>query len=297
MMLRPPVRVIPRLDVKGQNLVKGIHLEGLRVLGDPSYYALRYAGEGADELLFMDAVASLYGRNSLLDVVEKTARNVFIPLTVGGGIRTLDDISKALKAGADKVAINTAAVNDPKFVSQAAERFGSSTIVIHIDAKKTKSGGWNVWTENGREPTHLQVEPWAQQVAKLGCGEILVTSIDSEGTMAGYDRDLLSVVADKVAVPVIACGGANAPHAIADVAHGIDISAVCVASILHYRLAADLERQGYAFGASGEFKVIAEKRDFSRVTPTTIADIKQALHERGVVVRSTQTQMEAHDGK
>ena len=286
-MLRPPIRVIPRLDVKGTNLVKGIHLEGLRVLGDPSYYALRYAEEGADELLFMDAVASLYGRNSLLDVVEKTARNVFIPLTVGGGIRTLDDISRALKAGADKVAISTAAVNDPDFVSQAAARFGSSTIVVHIDAKRSKSGGWNVWTENGREPTHLKAEPWAEQVAARGCGEILVTSIDNEGTLSGYDRDLLAMLTFKVTVPIIACGGANAPEPVADVAKHTDISAVCVASILHYRLAADLEREGYAFGASGEFKVLAEKRGFSRVKHTTIRAIKQALKAQGLSVRNT----------
>jgi imidazole glycerol-phosphate synthase subunit HisF len=283
--MRPPVRVIPRLDVKGENLVKGIHLEGLRVLGDPSYFARHYAEEGADELLFMDAVASLYGRNSLLGVVEKTARNVFIPMTVGGGIRSLDDIAKALLAGADKVAINTAAMNDPVFVAKAAERYGSSTIVVHIDAKRQKNGGWNVWTENGREPSNINVVDWAAKVASLGCGEILVTSIDAEGTTAGYDEALLRAVASVVTVPVVACGGAESPSGVARIAQSIDLGAVSVASILHYGVAAKLQSEGYAFGAAGEFQVLAEKRDFSRIVPTTIAEIKASIAAVGVAVR------------
>jgi imidazole glycerol-phosphate synthase subunit HisF len=283
--MRPPVRVIPRLDVKGENLVKGIHLEGLRVLGDPSYFARHYAEEGADELLFMDAVASLYGRNSLLGVVEKTARNVFIPMTVGGGIRSLDDIAKALLAGADKVAINTAAMNDPAFVAKAAERYGSSTIVVHIDAKRQKNGGWNVWTENGREPSNINVVDWAAKVASLGCGEILVTSIDAEGTTAGYDEALLRAVASVVTVPVVACGGAESPSGVARIAQSIDLGAVSVASILHYGVAAKLQSEGYAFGAAGEFQVLAEKREFSRIVPTTIAEIKASIAAVGVAVR------------
>jgi imidazole glycerol-phosphate synthase subunit HisF len=283
--MRPPVRVIPRLDVKGENLVKGIHLEGLRVLGDPSYFARQYAETGADELLFMDAVASLYGRNSLLGVVEKAARNVFIPMTVGGGIRNLDDIAKALLAGADKVAINTAAMNDPAFVAHAAERYGSSTILVHIDAKRQKNGGWTVWTENGREPSSIDAVQWAGRVASLGCGEILVTSIDAEGTTSGYDEALLRAVSAVVTVPVVACGGAESPDGIARVAQNIDLGAVGVASILHYGVAATLQSDGYAFGAAGEFQVLAEKRDFSRVVPTTIAAIKSALVAAGVAVR------------
>jgi imidazole glycerol-phosphate synthase subunit HisF len=283
--MRPPVRVIPRLDVKGENLVKGIHLEGLRVLGDPSYFARHYAETGADELLFMDAVASLYGRNSLLGVVEKTARNVFIPMTVGGGIRNLDDIAKALLAGADKVAINTAAMNDPTFVTKAAERYGSSTIVVHIDAKRQKNGGWNVWTENGREPSNINAVDWAAKAASLGCGEILVTSIDAEGTTTGYDEALLRAVSSAVNVPVVACGGAESPGGVAKIAQTIDLGGVGVASILHYGVAAKLENEGYAFGASGEFQVLAEKRDFSRVVPTTIGAIKAAMAATGVAVR------------
>jgi imidazole glycerol-phosphate synthase subunit HisF len=286
---RPPVRVIPRLDVKGPNLVKGIHLEGLRVLGDPSYYAHRYVREGADELLFMDAVASLYGRNSLLDVVSATARDVFIPMTVGGGIRSLDDIASALRAGADKIAINTAAVNDPTFITQAAQRYGSSTIVVHIDAKANKQGGWTVWTENGREPSSLSAVEWAVQVAELGCGEILVTSIDREGTAKGLDRDLCRAISSAVKVPVIACGGASTADEIAESVAITNSTAVCVASILHYGVAAELEKSGYAFGAAGEFNVLAEARKFSRVVPTSIATIKAGLGASGLSVRNIES--------
>ena len=283
--MRASLRIIPRLDVKGANLVKGIHLEGLRVLGKPEIFAKRYADDGADELLFMDAVASLYGRNSLLDVVAATARDVFIPLTVGGGIRSLDDIGAALKAGADKLAINTAAINDPAFVRKAAERYGSSTIVVHIDAKRNKSGGWTAWTDNGREPTPLEAVAWAKQVASLGCGEIMVTSIDQEGTTKGFDAELCAAIASAVDVPVIACGGAGSPQDIARLAQSIDIGAVSIASILHYGIAAELEREGYAFQGAGEFKVLAEKRDFGRVVPTSITAIKRAVMAAGLDCR------------
>jgi imidazole glycerol-phosphate synthase subunit HisF len=286
---RPPVRVVPRLDVKGPNLVKGIHLEGLRVLGDPALYAHRYVREGADELLFMDAVASLYGRNSLLDVVSATARDVFIPMTVGGGIRSLDDIASALRAGADKIAINTAAVNDPAFITQAAQRYGSSTIVVHIDAKASKQGGWTVWTENGREPSRLSAVEWAKQVAELGCGEILVTSIDREGTAKGLDCDLVQAIAAAVQVPVIGCGGASTAEEVAESVSATQASAVCIASILHYGVAAELEKSGYAFGAAGEFSVLAEARKFSRVVPTNISAIKVALEAKGLSVRNIES--------
>jgi imidazole glycerol-phosphate synthase subunit HisF len=284
-MTKRNLRLIPRLDIKGKNLVKGIHLEGLRVLGTPEVFARRYAAEGADELLFMDAVASLYGRNSLLDVVEATARNVFIPLTVGGGIRSLDDIAAALTAGADKVAINTAAIENPGFIVKAAERYGSSTIVIHIDAKANKSGGWNAWVENGREPTRYNVVEWAALAASKGCGEILVTSIDREGTTKGFDTGLNKAVADAVTVPVIACGGAGEEQHLVDVANTADISAISLASILHYKLAPELEQEGFAFGGAGDFKVIAEKRSFGRVDPTDIASLKQHLASAGFTCR------------
>lgn len=279
------LRIIPRLDVKGPNLVKGIHLEGLRVLGEPKIFARRYAAEGADELLFMDAVASLYGRNSLLDVIAATAQNVFIPITVGGGIRSLDDIAAALKAGADKVAINSAAVADPGFIRKAAERYGSSTIVVHIDAKRNRTGSWTAWTDNGREPSHHDAVEWAAQAASLGCGEILVTSIDQEGTAKGFDTALTKAVSARTAVPVIACGGASSPDDVARLGHDVDLGAVSIASILHYGIAAELEREGYGFRGAGEFRVVAEKRDFGRVVPTTLAAVKQAVLAAGLDCR------------
>lgn len=279
------IRIIPRLDIKGPNLVKGIHLEGLRVLGRPEVFARTYYQTGADELLFMDAVASLYGRNSLLDVVERTARETFIPLTVGGGLRSLDDIAAVLRAGADKVAINTAAIGNPDLVEAAAERFGSSTIVVHIDAKRSAGGRWIAWTENGREPSTLDAVDWARRAADLGAGEILITSIDREGTGQGYDLDLTRAIADAVPLPVIACGGAGTGDhvrvAIAD-AHA---DAVCVASMLHYGVAQRLLERGFQFEGAGQFKVLAEKRDFGRVQPSDIPTLKRHLIDAGIACR------------
>ena len=184
------IRIIPRLDIKGPNLVKGIHLEGLRVLGKPETFAKFYYEQGADELFFQDTVASLYGRNSLHDIITKTAREIFIPLTVGGGLRTIDDIKNVLRAGADKVSINTAAVNNPNFIEEAALRFGSSTIVVSIEAIKDSNGSYYVYTDNGREHTGLEVVEWARKVEKLGAGELVITSVDNEGTGSGFDIEL-----------------------------------------------------------------------------------------------------------
>ncbi len=279
------VRIIPRLDVKGANLVKGIHLEGLRVLGTPDVFARRYAAEGADELIFVDAVASLYGRNSLLDVVAKTARNVFIPLAVCGGIKSIADISAALRAGADKVAINTQAIKDPSFISNAAERYGSSTIIVHIDAKRSKTGSWSAWTENGREPSRWDAVNWAKEAERRGCGEIMVTSIDNEGTARGFDMELNNAIASVVSVPVIASGGAGSPKHVSEAFKNADIGAACVASILHYGVAAELESDGFAFAGAGQFKVIAEKRDFVRAWPSTLAAIKRQLQDDHIASR------------
>ena len=165
-------RIIPRLDIKGPNVVKGVHLEGLRVVGDPAELALRYYEEGADELLYMDIVASLYGRNNLLPIVERTAREIFVPLTVGGGVRTMEDIYKLLRAGADKVAINTAAVRNPPFIRQAAKTFGSQCIVVSIEAKLREPGRWEALTDNGREKTGIDACEWALRAAELGAGEV-----------------------------------------------------------------------------------------------------------------------------
>lgn len=228
------VRLIPRLDVKGKNLIKGIHLEGLRVIGDPQEFARRYYEHGADELLYVDVVASLYGRNSLHDVVRRAAQDVFVPLTVTGGLRSVDDVREMLRAGADKVGINTAATKRPELMREAALKFGSQCIVLSIEAKRVAPGRWEAYTDNGREPTGLDVVEWAQRAVELGAGEILLTSIDQEGTREGFDLALITAVSSVVSVPVIASGGmGSAQDAVLAIREG-RADAVAMADILHY---------------------------------------------------------------
>lgn len=228
------IRLIARLDIKGRNLIKGMHLEGLRVLGDPQVFARRYYEAGIDELIYMDVVASLYGRNSLTDVVSWTAHHAFVPLTVGGGIRNVDDAMQILRAGADKVAINTAATKNPALITQLAQRFGSQAVVVSIEAKHMAKGKWEAYTDNGREKTGLDVLEWAGQAASLGAGEILLTSVDQEGTRRGFDIDLVRAVATSVSIPVIASGGmGSCEHLIDVVKHGA-ADAVAMADVLHY---------------------------------------------------------------
>lgn len=227
-------RVIARLDIKSPNLVKGIQLEGLRVMGDPAEHALRYFHEGADELLYVDIVASLYERNSLADLVEKTAAEIFIPLTVGGGIRTSDDIYKLLRAGADKVALNTAVVRRPELITEASRVFGSQCIVLSVEAKRRADGTWEAYTDNGREKTGMNAVEWVKRAVDLGAGEVLLTSVDNEGRRKGFDLELIAAVAPKVHVPVIACGGpGNSQHVLEGFKAGAD--AVALASIFHYK--------------------------------------------------------------
>ncbi len=228
------IRIIPRLDIKGENLVKGIHLEGLRVLGKPEEFAKYYYEQGADELLYMDVVASLYERNSLQDIISRTAKEIFIPLTVGGGIRTIEDMQNVFRAGADKVAINTAAVRNPKLISQAANLFGSANFVVAIEAIKSLDAQYYAFTDNGREQTGLEVVSWAKQVEKLGAGEIILTSVDQEGTGKGFDLELIQLVTKAVKIPVIAHGGAGKKEDIAGVIKNGQVSGVSIASVLHY---------------------------------------------------------------
>lgn len=228
------IRIIPRLDIKGSNLIKGIHLEGLRVVGDPQEFARRYYDAGADELIYMDCVASLYGRNSLKDIVRRTAENIFIPLTVGGGIRSVDDVKDMLRAGADKVAINTAAVKRPNLISEVSRRFGSQCCVVSIEAKKLSSGAWEVYIDNGRERTGLDVVKWACQVEQLGAGELLVTSVDQEGTKRGFDIDLLHAVTSAVRLPVIGSGGMGAMDHFTNAVRNGGADALAIANVLHY---------------------------------------------------------------
>ncbi|MCG8511753.1 MAG: imidazole glycerol phosphate synthase cyclase subunit [Rhodospirillales bacterium] len=228
------VRLIPRLDIKGPNLIKGIHLEGLRVIGDPNEYARRYYDAGADELIYMDIVASLYGRNNLTDIVTKAAEKVFIPMTVGGGVRSVDDARLILRSGADKVAVNTAAVARPELITEIARYFGAQCMVLSIEAKRVRDGEWEAFTDNGREHTGLDVIEWAKRGVELGAGEILLTSVDQEGTRKGYDIDLVRQVAVSVPVPVIASGGMGSDDDLASVVRDGKADAVSMADILHY---------------------------------------------------------------
>ena len=230
-------RLIPRLDIKGPNLIKGIHLEGLRVIGTPNEYAIDYYHQGADELIFMDVVASLYGRNQLEPIIEKAAKDVFIPITVGGGIRSVEDARKILRCGADKVAINTAAVGNPGLVSAVSREFGSQCMVISIEAKKVNEGYWEVYTDNGREPTGLDVLEWADECVANGAGEILLTSIDHEGTRKGFDLELVKAVCMEVNVPVIASGGMGVVEDVLKIGLQTGCDAAAMADILHYKRA------------------------------------------------------------
>ena len=250
------IRLIARLDVKAPNLIKSVHLEGLRKIGDPNAFARKYYEAGIDEILYMDAVASLYGRNSLLDIIERTTRDVFVPITVGGGIRSVADVAAALKAGADKVAINTAAVRRPELISEVARVFGAQCMVLAIDAKQAGPGRWEAYTDGGREHSGVDAVDWAQRGAALGAGEILLTSVDREGTRRGFDIELTQAVATTVSIPVIASGGMGEIDHLVAVARDGRADAVAMADILHFErmplaeIRAGARRQGLAVRAA-----------------------------------------------
>jgi cyclase len=229
------VRIIARLDIKGPNLIKGIHLEGLRVIGSPGEHALRYYLQGIDELIYMDCVASLYGRNHLGSIVSAAAKDIFVPMTVGGGIRSVEDATQILRAGADKVAINTAAVSNPQLVTEIARRFGSQCMVLSVEAKQVGHERWEVYTDNGRERTGLDVVEWVKRGVALGAGEVLLTSVDREGTRKGFDISLVQAVAAEVSVPLIASGGMGKPEDLVGVVREGGADAVAMADILHYK--------------------------------------------------------------
>jgi cyclase len=280
-------RIIPRLDIKGPNLVKGVHLEGLRVLGTPEVFARWYSEAGADELIYIDVVASLYGRNSLLDIVRRTSEAIFIPLTVGGGLRSVDDIREVLRAGADKVAINTAAVRNPPFVAEAARRFGSSTIVVAIEAVETAPGTYEAFTDNGREPTGVEVIEWAARAVELGAGEVLLTSVDREGTGTGYALAVTRAVAENVSVPVIASGGAGTLDDVRDALVRGRADAVAIASMLHYHVVQTLPRPERD-AAEGNTEFLRSGRPAGRrIVPAALAEIAGHLAAAGFVTRAT----------
>lgn len=227
------VRLIARLDVKGSSLIKGIQLEGLRKLGDPNQFAKRYYEAGIDEILYMDCVASLYDRASLLEIVRRTTDSVFIPITVGGGIRSIDQARELLLAGADKLAVNTAALRRPELVRELSEQFGAQSTLLSIEAKRIATGSWEAYANAGRERTRVDALEWAVRGVELGAGELLVTSVDRDGTRRGFDCELVHEIARRVPVPVIASGGMGSLADLVEVVrHGAD--AVAVASLLHY---------------------------------------------------------------
>ncbi len=228
------VRIIPCLDVHGGRVVKGVKFEELRDAGDPVAVAAAYEQQGADELVFLDITASSDGRRTMVDVVERTADQVFMPLTVGGGLRSMEDVRTMLNAGADKVSLNTSAIKEPSLVLEAARKFGSQCIVVAIDAKRTAEGRWEVYTHGGRNATGLDAVEWARKVASLGAGEILLTSMDRDGTASGYDIPLNLAVSRSVEVPVIASGGAGNLDHLAEVLRDGGASAVLAASIFHF---------------------------------------------------------------
>lgn len=227
------MRIIARLDIKNDSLIKGVQMEGLRKLGQPNHYAKKYYAQGVDELIYIDCVASLYQRNGLLDIISEAASNIYVPITVGGGVRTTKDVHEILRSGADKVAINTAAIENPNLISEIARIYGKQCIVLSIEAKQVSSGHWNAFTNNGREDSGLDVLEWIKTGASLGAGEILLTSVDNDGTRKGFDMPLIHAATTIVNVPVIISGGMGKP---ADLIQASKAGAdgIAVGSILHY---------------------------------------------------------------
>ena len=247
-------RIIPCLDVNNGRVVKGVNFVSLRDAGDPVEIAKAYDAAGADELVFLDITASCEERDTVVDMVRQVAANVFIPFTVGGGIRTVDDFKKLLREGADKISVNSAAIDRPELITEAAEKFGSQCVVVAIDAKRREDGGWNIYKHGGRLDTGIDAIEWAKKVERLGAGEILLTSMDCDGTKAGYDIELTRTVSDNVNIPVIASGGAGKLEHFKEAFTEGNADAVLAASIFHYK---ELE----------------------------ICDLKDYLAERGVSVR------------
>jgi len=232
--MKKRIRLIARLDIKGENVIKGIHLEGLRVIGSPCHYAKKYYLQGADELIFMDTVASLYGRNHLGHIIESVAKDVFIPISVGGGIRSVDDAIKILRLGADKVSVNTAAVKNPILISEIANSLGSQAMVVSVEAKKVGANQWEVYTDNGRESTGIDAIEWLSEVERLGAGEILLTSVDNEGTKKGFDIDLINTASNVTTIPLIVSGGMGKYEHLRDAVLKGEADAIAMAGVLHY---------------------------------------------------------------
>jgi len=301
------IRIIPRLDIKGPNVVKGIQFDGFRVLGSAEMFAEIYYSEGADEVIFQDTVASLYQRDVDLEVVKRVARKLSIPLTVAGGIRTTDNIRNVLRAGADKVAINTGAVANPNFLQEAVKMYGSQCIVSSIEAHRHPNGTFELWTDYGRQPTGIDAYEWAKKVVELGVGEIMLTSIDREGSGRGYDVEMVSRFATTLPVPIIACGGAGSKDDFVAVAKQGSADAVSASSVFHHfyanagheavslqgryklRMGAELDSGNVDFlqqGYGGFTKLL--------VKPTSILEAKTVMRGARLMVRIQSNGKQSH---
>ena len=286
------IRIIPWLEIKGKNLIKGINMEGLRVLGAPEDFANYYGKNNADEIIYHDVVASLYGRNSLLETISRTAENIFLPLTVSGGIRSISDIKKILKAGADRVAINSAAIKNIDFVSKCVEIFGSSTICVNIQTLKDKSGKYYCYYNNGRELTNIDVFQWVKTIERKGAGEIILSSIEKDGTFEGFDDELVTKISKIVGIPLIVHGGCGKPEHIIEVYNNNKekIAGFALSSILHY----DFVKLGNKKISKkkkeeGNFEFISNRNSvysYNYNTTISLFDLKKLLKQRGLPVRS-----------
>lgn len=275
------LRIIARLDIKGNQLCKGIHLEGLRYLGPAAQFSEFYYNQGVDELLYMDAVASLYQRNSLADIIKETAQNIFVPLTVGGGIRTLKDIENILTAGADKVALNSEAVKNPKFLQDAIKHFGASTIVSSIVTKKKADGTHTCFIHNARDDAEKDAIEWVKEVNNMGVGEVLLTSIDQEGTGKGFDYSLAQKAIEVTNVPFVISGGGGALEHIKKVAQ-IGVSGLTLSAMVHYDAVQNFEE---TTDNIADFKIIGERKIVKNFQTTNIFEIKEYLNQNNIRCR------------
>jgi len=271
------IRLIPKLEIKGPNLVKGVQLEGLRVLGKPSDFAKYYFENGADELIYQDVVASLYGRNSLKRIIEETAKEIFVPLTVGGGIRTINDIEEVLHSGADKVSINTMAINNPTLIEEAAKTFGSSTIVVAIEYLKISDEKYFSFTNNGREHTGINVFDWLKKIQDLGAGEVILTSIERDGTGKGFDIEFINMIKDNIKIPMLINGGAGDINDIKKMYNVEGIDGLALGSILHYSF---VKKQSYSeehYHQEGNIDFIKKSSKYNKFGNESIKSIKSSL--------------------
>lgn len=273
-MVSKNIRIITRLDVKGKNVVKGVQMEGLRVLGDPEEFAKYYYDQGADEIIFSDIVASLYGRNNLIDVVSKTAKNIFIPLIVGGGIRSLNDINNLLRAGADKIALNSGAIKNPKFIDEAVKEFGSSTVTISVEVNFFNNK-YEVFYNNGREQANIEASSWIKQCQDRGAGEILLSAIHKDGTGSGFDTNLISQIANSVNIPLIVQGGAGSIKDI-NLIKKLKIDGVVLSSVLHYTKVMDQNNKIDNI-SEGNIEFLKNKKKFLNFEKLNIRSIKKIL--------------------